>query len=208
MKSSADYHQDMDSNLFEHWFKNQLLPNLPPNSVIVMDNASVHSRLAKKVPRKGMRKAIILEFMSEEQIPIPQPVPTIPKLLEIIHAYNIKKTYVVDQLAESHGYVVERLPPYHCIFNPIENIWGIAKHFLRTRNRNPGDGVGVVELVRESMENITQQTWAKCVEHTIEIEKEYLRGDMELIHPVIIPGDCSNDSDSDSHKENKFHERS
>lgn len=38
--SSADYHEDMDSQLFENWFRDQLLPNIPENSVIVMDNAS------------------------------------------------------------------------------------------------------------------------------------------------------------------------
>jgi hypothetical protein len=42
--SSADYHQDMDHKLFEQWFKNKLLTNIPRGSVIVMDNASYHSK--------------------------------------------------------------------------------------------------------------------------------------------------------------------
>ncbi|XP_050512932.1 uncharacterized protein LOC126888619 [Diabrotica virgifera virgifera] len=37
-ESSADYHEDMTAHLFEKWFKEQLLPNISPNSVIVMDN--------------------------------------------------------------------------------------------------------------------------------------------------------------------------
>lgn len=36
---AADYHKDMNSGLIERWFEIQLLPNLQPNSVIVMDNA-------------------------------------------------------------------------------------------------------------------------------------------------------------------------
>jgi len=89
--SSADYHEDMTGDLFETWFREKLLPNLTPNTVIVMDNASVHSRLVQKIPNKGTRKAAIIEFMEYNQIEIPHPVPTIPKLLEIIHSYNIKK---------------------------------------------------------------------------------------------------------------------
>lgn len=34
----------MDSSLFEMWFKNQLLPALPKDSVIVMDNATFHRK--------------------------------------------------------------------------------------------------------------------------------------------------------------------
>ena len=34
----------MDSSLFEFWFSNQLLPSLDKDTVIVMDNASFHSK--------------------------------------------------------------------------------------------------------------------------------------------------------------------
>ena len=38
------YSGTMDSKLFEFWFANQLLPSLEEGTVIVMDNASFHSR--------------------------------------------------------------------------------------------------------------------------------------------------------------------
>lgn len=53
---SADYHCDMDSALFETWFQQQLLPGLPPGSVIVMDNASYHSKLMNKAPTSATKK--------------------------------------------------------------------------------------------------------------------------------------------------------
>lgn len=34
----------MDSDFFEYWFANHLLPELPENSVIVMDNARFHRK--------------------------------------------------------------------------------------------------------------------------------------------------------------------
>jgi len=53
-ENSADYHADMDSEMFERWVKEQLLPALvrayPGKScVIVQDNASYHSRLKYQI---------------------------------------------------------------------------------------------------------------------------------------------------------------
>ena len=41
---AADYHSNMSADKFEKWFAEQLLPNIAANSVIIMDNASYHSR--------------------------------------------------------------------------------------------------------------------------------------------------------------------
>jgi len=42
--SPLAYSGTMDSGLFEFWFDKQLLPALPPDAVIVMDNASFHRK--------------------------------------------------------------------------------------------------------------------------------------------------------------------
>jgi hypothetical protein len=57
---SADYHQDKDGVLFETWFQHQLLPNVPRNSVIVMDNARYHSRQISKKPNQNTKNKIFL----------------------------------------------------------------------------------------------------------------------------------------------------
>ena len=41
---SDDYHNDIDAQGFEKWLREDCLPHLEPNSVIVMDNASYHSK--------------------------------------------------------------------------------------------------------------------------------------------------------------------
>jgi hypothetical protein len=43
-KNTADAHEEMDGEMYEKYFSEQLLPNLPPKSVTVVDNASYHSR--------------------------------------------------------------------------------------------------------------------------------------------------------------------
>jgi hypothetical protein len=42
-RKTGDYHEEMNSTVFEEWFK-RVLPTLEEKSVIVMDNASYHSR--------------------------------------------------------------------------------------------------------------------------------------------------------------------
>ena len=40
----GDYHDETTADHFEESFATKLSPNIPPNSLIVMDNASYHSR--------------------------------------------------------------------------------------------------------------------------------------------------------------------
>lgn len=139
--SSADYHEDMDSKLFENWFRDQLLPNIPENSVIVMDNASYHSRQLEKIPRKGTRKAEIIDFLVKRGISYPEKS-TVKQLLEIVSKNEnlFKKVYAVDEMAQKAGHEVCRLPPYYCIFNPIELMWSYLKKTIRRENITPTVG--------------------------------------------------------------------
>ena len=41
--SDSDYHSEINGLIFRNWVQKQLMPALPPRSVIVMDNASYHS---------------------------------------------------------------------------------------------------------------------------------------------------------------------
>jgi len=51
------YDGTMDSALFEAWFEARLLPNLPTNTLIVMDNATFHrkGKLYPMAEHAGMR---------------------------------------------------------------------------------------------------------------------------------------------------------
>ena len=61
----------MDSVLFEAWFASLLLPSLPPNTTIVMDNASFHrkSQLISLAENAGLR-LVFLPPYSPEHNPI------------------------------------------------------------------------------------------------------------------------------------------
>jgi hypothetical protein len=38
---SGDYHHEMKFENYERWLKTKLIPNLPPNSVLLLDNGSL-----------------------------------------------------------------------------------------------------------------------------------------------------------------------
>ena len=57
--ASGDYHGQMDGTNFEKWYTKKLLPNVQPNSIIVMDNASYHSVQTDRAPTTATRKADI-----------------------------------------------------------------------------------------------------------------------------------------------------
>lgn len=73
----------------------------------------------------------------------------------------------MDQLAEKYGHKILRLPPYHCIFNPIENIWGIAKSYFIRHVEETGYTIENAKSVwLDALQKITTDIWKKTVEHT------------------------------------------
>lgn len=66
-KKDGDYHADMNADFFENWF-NDILPKLPNNAVIVMDNASYHSRFIDKAPTTKTLKADIQRWLNRHNI--------------------------------------------------------------------------------------------------------------------------------------------
>ncbi|KAG0413098.1 hypothetical protein HPB47_009751 [Ixodes persulcatus] len=65
---SDDYHDKMDGNRFERWF-DLFLTKVEPGSVIVMNNASYHSRRVECVPMKSSIKSVVIqEWLSSKGI--------------------------------------------------------------------------------------------------------------------------------------------
>jgi hypothetical protein len=97
-----------------------------PNGVIVLDNASYHSRQSDKIPNTGSLKIEIQDFLMKHDLYYEDGY-TKKQLLEVLRTKSFEKHDVVDQLAQKYGHTVLRLPPYFCILNPIELIWGQLK---------------------------------------------------------------------------------
>ena len=105
-KATGDYHDEMTAQHFEEWFHDALMPNIQPNSLIVMDNAPYNSRRLEPVPTMSSRKQVMQDWLTSHRICFPE--------------CAMKPKYAVDEMAGAAGHEVERLPPYQCELNPIE----------------------------------------------------------------------------------------
>ena len=119
-KGEGDYHKEMNARTYEEWFSKQLLPNIPENSVIVLDNAPYHSAKQELLPRQGWRKKDIQQWLESKDIAYSNDM-IIAELLKLVDphrpVYDRKK---IDEIAKAAGHEVLRTPPYHCELNPIE----------------------------------------------------------------------------------------
>jgi transposase len=170
---SGDYHDEMNSTNFENWLRTQLIPNLPPHSVLVLDNASYHNVVDKKDPCSNTRKAEMIEWLSQKNIPY-NPTMTKPELYDIIKIHRNKSPdYRMDKILKEHGHEILRLPPYSPEFNPIENIWGIVKNWVASHNVS-FKLKDVEILTRQKFAEITPDVWKNTVNHVKKTEIEFL----------------------------------
>lgn len=181
---NVDYHDNMSADIFENWFRNKLLPNLPAKSVIVMDNASYHSRQIKKVPTCNNTKAEIMEYLYNNDIYFEENYNK-KQLLEVLQTKPVPKQYYCDVAAEKLGHTVLRLPPYYCVFNPIEMIWSQLKNGIRRFNTSPTNSDNVIEIINSEANKIDRENWKNCVRHVINIENDYININ-NIVNPLII----------------------
>lgn len=66
---TGDYHGEMNANNYQNWLTTRLIPNLPPNSVLVIDNASYHNVQLNKVPTSNSTKTVMKEWLVQNNIP-------------------------------------------------------------------------------------------------------------------------------------------
>jgi hypothetical protein len=132
--STGDYHNQMNFDNYGKWLREKLIPNLPPNAVVVIDNAPYHNVLEEKCPNSNSTKVKMMNWLSEKNIPY-SPEMFKPELYALIkiHKPHYQK-YRVDKIMASYGHTILRLPPYHPDLNPIETIWAQVKQWVGARN--------------------------------------------------------------------------
>lgn len=179
----SDYHSQMNAQVFERWFTEQLLPNIAPSSIIVMDNASYHSVRLEKYPTASWKKAEIFDWLVKKGA---NPNSTFLKaeLLEMAKnlSSNLGKRYSIDAIASEAGHKVIRLPPYHCQYNPIELIWANIKTFVSHRNQFKMSELQT--LTHEAIRSITPKNWSDVVRHAHKIQDDDAKLDVAIDHFV------------------------
>ena len=98
--------------------------------------------------------------------------------------------YAVDKMAENAGHTMVRLPPYHCIFNPIEMLWGYQKGRARSQGDIQRSVAQATETCQRAFNEIPREDLSRYFDHVIAEENKYwtTNGITELPHPpVLIP---------------------
>lgn len=121
-QASGDYHHQMNQQNYEKWVQEKLTPNLPPNSVVIFDNASYHNVILNKIPTSNTPKEEMKNWLDKEGIPYDAKMlkATLYELIKIAKPRTV--TYSVDKIFINAGHTPLRLPPYSPELNPIETI--------------------------------------------------------------------------------------
>lgn len=206
--ATGDYHGQMNQENFTKWLTEKLLPNIPPHSVIVLDNAPYHSVLEEKVPTKSSLKRTMIEWLVKHNIPHDTNSRK-SDLWELVNLHKPpadQKIYKIDKLISSYGHDVLRTPPYMCELNPIELAWSQIKYYIRSKNTTGEFSIKkLTELTEEAMLHVGADLWKGFMKHVVNIENKYWETDKymeEITERIIIRlGETDSDDSEDSEDE-------
>ena len=86
----------MTENKFLTWFIKQLLPNIPDNTVIIMDNASYHNMfLEDGVPPLSSKKIVLQQWLHENRMIFDSELLR-PQLIDLINHNRPPKLFELD----------------------------------------------------------------------------------------------------------------
>ena len=131
---TGDYHNEMNIEHFMEWFMNRLLPNCPPRSVIVLDNAKYQNSVFEKIPTKSSTKKFMMEWRTKRGV-VYDSRSLKAELFLTVKAQNAKPTYLTDIKAAEFGFDLIRLPVGHCELNLIELVWAQVKGYAARNNK-------------------------------------------------------------------------
>ncbi|CAH2089450.1 unnamed protein product [Euphydryas editha] len=176
--ATGDYHRQMNQTNFEKWTTEMLIPNLPPPSVVVMDNATYHSVQENKVPTKCSTKPVMLEWLLKNNVEA-SILMRKDELFRLIEIHKPKeKTFKIDEYVKSHGHIVVRLPSYMCDLNPIELAWAKIKRIVRGHHINSDLSlIKLREVTELAISQVTEEDWRGFDDHVIVLEEHYWQRD-------------------------------
>jgi len=177
-RKTGDYHGQMNWDLFRKWFTEMLLPNIPEDSLIIMDNAPYHNILSKHSPPTSQNsKKKIKEWLEQNKVYCRDDCLR-PELVEILMKMAPEPIYAIGEIAASCGHKVLRTPPYHPELQPIETCWGVAKNHV-ARNCD----FTVKNLIKQldcGFNKVTAKTCEEIIKKVRKIEDKFWKEDIKM----------------------------
>ena len=112
---------NVDSKVFEEYFKNCVIPYLPEKSIIILDNATYHRHYLPETfkPKQSSRKELLLNYIKSKGEKNCENLLK-PEISLKAKAYFRGTKIQIQEITEAYGHTVLYLPPYHPKLNPIE----------------------------------------------------------------------------------------
>ncbi|XP_013198703.2 uncharacterized protein LOC106141610 [Amyelois transitella] len=196
---SGDYHGGITCENYEKWVRTQLLPNLPPRSVVVLDNALYHNKEANVIPNSNAKKSDMQAWLLEKEIPF-TPDMLKPQLYHLIKKNKDRyKKFSIDSILNANGHDVLRLPPQHLDLNPIDMAWAVIKGYVSSKNVGWNVPL-IIDSVKEKVNAMSPHDWKNLCDKVKEIEVAYVENDNmidEMTDQFTIDKGDSDSSDSD-----------
>lgn len=177
-RKTGDYHGQMNWELFKKWFTEMLIPNIPENSMIIMDNAPYHNILSEHSPPTPLcSKKKIKEWLDYNKIYCRDDCLK-PGLAEMLKKMGTEPIYAVDEIARSHGHEVIRTPPYHPELQPIETCWGVVKNHVAKKCDFTMNNL--IEQLNLGFDKVTAKTCTEIIAKVRKIEDDFWIEDLKM----------------------------
>ena len=206
--SAGDYHGQMNYENFSKWFRNQLLPNIPRDSIIIMDNAKYHNILADNTfptPRSNKRELQVWLEKNHSHLKLhDDPSMLKAELYEICKKIAPPPEFKLDRMAEKYGHRILRTPQYHCELQPIESCWGIVKNFCRSHCDFTMKGLN--KQLQYGFSKVSKATCGKLIEKVRRQEDLFWEEDAEVDTREMVEKEttCSVENYINAEEENDF----
>jgi transposase len=129
-KRTGDYHGQMNWDNFSKWFESQLLKNIPPDSIIICDNAKYHNVLENNsFPTQCSKKDELRGWLERNGYPWREDMLK-SELYELCKRLAPAPEFRLDRIAAKKGFTILRTPPYHPELQPIETCWAVVKNYM------------------------------------------------------------------------------
>lgn len=176
-RKTGDYHGQMDSDLFKKWFVEMLIPGIPKNSLIIMDNASYHNTLSENSPPTPQcSKKKIKEWLEQNGLYCSEDCLK-AELIEALNKKAPKPIYMIDEIASSYGHEVIRTPPYHPELQPIEICWGVVKNHVA--RKCDFTMLNLIDQLASGFRKVTAKTCSKIIAKVRKVEDKFWTEDFE-----------------------------
>lgn len=170
-KKTGDYHSNMNWKVFREWFENQLLKNIPNNSIIILDNAAYHNVLTEETfPKPCHSVKRLQEWLTHNQIPWSTDMLK-EELYAVCQRFAPQPEFALDRIASKYGHSILRTPPYHPELQPIEMCWAVVKGHVAAHNDFTMKKVR--ELLEEGFAKVTTNTINGIIKKVIKEELSF-----------------------------------